>query len=400
MKLPRLGVLALCVMVVGCKCGKTEGGSETMHPPEAPGARRLAPLPTPPTMNVAPEALPGSGEALSVVAARPQGAMTGEVRPTVTFSRPVKSLEMVEAQRSLDAAHPIARIDPPLEGEWRWLGSASVEFVPKGLVPFSTAFTVTVLKGLTALDGAHLGSDSTFAFFTPPLRLQDVRPVRGDRWVTPDATITLLFDQPVKASELEAATALTAGGKSVPLKVVKEVSIEEERRAAAEEAKKAGRPFQPMSDSDRGYRNRQVRYTLKPAQPLPLGSALTLSLDGTLHGSEGPLAMVPLAPIQWRTYGPMRIESARSCVIDAHCARGPLVLFTSNGVDLESLKSRLKVTPPVELDWDAANVSIPSGEWQMREHTPFVAIPGRFKPGTQYKVEVGPGAILKRPRIG
>ena len=34
----------------------------------------------------------------------------------------------------------------------RALGSASAEFVPKGLVPLSTTFTVTVFKGLAALD--------------------------------------------------------------------------------------------------------------------------------------------------------------------------------------------------------------------------------------------------------
>jgi hypothetical protein len=48
----------------------------------------------------------------SVVTARPQGEQPGEVRPTVTFSLPVKNLEMVEAQRAGDTAKTFAKIEP------------------------------------------------------------------------------------------------------------------------------------------------------------------------------------------------------------------------------------------------------------------------------------------------
>ncbi len=387
-------LLPLCLaFAVGCTCsdkGKTP--TDPMNPLGADGTRQLQPLPAPPSLNVPPESLPGAGQALEVVAARPQGEQFGEVRPTVTFSRPVQSLETVEAQRADSAAKPFASISPALEGEWRWLGSASAEFVPKGLVPFSSTFTVTVNAGLTALDGAKLEQPYTYTFTTPRLELQDVAPARGDRWLKPESTFTLLFNQPIVASQLEAGLKLTIGnGTVIPVKVTKEISIEDERRAQQEEAKKAGRAYEPMSDEQRGYRNRQTRYTLKPQTALPLDQALTLILDPALHGKDGPLAMTAAADVTYRTYGPLKLEGARFCEGDYRCPYGPLVINTTNGVELDTLKSRLKVTPAVELDWEGASVNVPDSEWEINNRRPTVILSGKFKPGTQYKLEIAAG---------
>src|SRR5690606_3525169 len=119
--------------------------------PGADGARALAPLPAPPAIEVQQEALPGTADELAVVAARPQGSAQGDIRPTITFSAPVKALGTIEADEP-----PPATIRPAVKGEWKWLGSASVEFVPAEPLPMSTAFEVTVEPGLTALNGAKL----------------------------------------------------------------------------------------------------------------------------------------------------------------------------------------------------------------------------------------------------
>src|SRR6266540_2952330 len=115
-------IAALTLVACGKGCTPRSRGA---------GPIDLAPLPDVPPLQIAPEALPGAGGELAVVAARPQGPVAGEVRPTLTFSKPVVALGSVEQEKGLAA--PIA-IDPPLEGEWRWLGSATTELVPKGLV--------------------------------------------------------------------------------------------------------------------------------------------------------------------------------------------------------------------------------------------------------------------------
>lgn len=385
-------LLPLClVVVVGCTCDKGMTPTDPMNPQGQGGARQLNPLPQVPSLDVPPESMPGAGENLSVVAARPQGEQQGEVRPTVTFSRPVQGLQEVEDTRSKDAAKPFAKLDPAIEGEWRWLGSASAEFVPKGLVPFSTTFTVTVFKGLTALDGARLVEDYTFTFTTPRLELQDLSPARGDGWLRPDSTVTLLFNQPVATADLEKALKFTAGSTAIALKVEKEISIQDERRAQLEEAKKNGRSYEAMGDQERGYRNRQTRYILKPQTALPLDQALTLQFDPSLHGKEGPLPMTVPVDVNWRTYGPLKLESARFCEGEWRCPYGPLVITTTNEVELDTLKTRIKVTPAVELLWDSASTSTPHSEWEISNRRPTVTIPGKFKAGTQYKIEIAGG---------
>ena len=397
--LPLCLIGAAVLQTVGCTCGdKGKTPTDPMNPPGVDPARKLDPLPKAPTFDVPHEQLPGAGENLTVVAARPQGDQYGEVRPTVTFSRPVQGLQEVEDTRAKDAAKPFAKIDPPLEGEWRWLGSASAEFVPKGLVPYSSTFTVTILKGLTALDGAKLAEDYTYSFTTPRLELQDVSPARGDRWLKPDSKVTLLFNQPVNAADLEKALKLTAGGQPIALNVEKEISIQDERRQKIEEARKLGRSYEPMDDGERGYRNRQTRYILKPASALPLDAQLTLRIDPALHGKEGALPMTLAQDVSWRTYGPLKLESARFCEGEWRCPYGPLVINTTNEIELDTLKTRIKVTPEVELLWDSASTNQPHSEWEISNRRPTATISGKFKPGTQYKIEIaaGVGDVFKQ----
>ncbi len=394
MSLRRSLPLLLAVLAAACTCGDKKTPTDGMKPPEAELPRDLKPLPAAPDFAVTPEALPGAGQELAVVSSRPQGEQRGEVRPTVTFSRPVKSLEMVEAQRKADAEKPFATISPALEGEWRWLGSASAEFVPRGLVPYSTTYTVTVAKGLAALDGSQLKADFTFSFSTPRLELQDVAPARGYRWVAPDSTFSLLFNQPVKDADLLQALRVTVKDEGLPWRPVikSRVSIQEERRKAAEEAKKAGRPYDRMADEDRGWKNQQTRYVLGFEKPLPLGREITLTVDAALHGEQGPLTVnLKDFPLHFETYGPFKLSSARFCDGDYDCPYGPLVVSTTNEAELDTFKGKVKVTPPVELDWENARAWAPRNQWD-QDRTPYVEIPGKFRPGTRYTVAIAPGA--------
>ncbi len=391
----RLSVVAAATLLAaGCTCKPTPSTpTDQVHAPGAERPVKLAPLPAPPKLDVTPEAYAGAGKDLAVVAARPQGPMQGEVRPTVTFSRPVKTLEMVEDQRAADKATPFAKIDPPLEGEWRWLGSASAEFVPKGLVPYSTEYTVTVFQGLKALDGAELKAPYSFHFSTPALALQDVSPARGSRWMKPDDTISLLFNQPVKDAELAQAVRFVVEGEKAPFKaqVMARVSIQEEKRKAVEERKKAGKSYEPLSDDERGFKNQQTRYTLAPEKAFPKGRQVTLQFDTSLHGEQGPLPMQSFEAVSFRTYGPFTIDGAAFCGLQRSCSYGPLVLVTSNEAKLDTLKGKLQITPPVELDWDAADVFVPGNQWDM-SRPPSVTIPGKFRPGTEYTISLAAGS--------
>lgn len=393
----KLSLAALTfLLVASCTCGEKkptttgEGGQVSQELP-----RDLKPLPEPPKLEIQQENLPGAGGELAVVTARPQGQWRGEVRPSVTFSKPVKSLAMVDEQRKEDLEHPIGKIEPALAGTWRWLGSASVEFVPLIQAAYSTEYKVTIFKGLKAIDGAELAEDYSFTFSTPVLELQDVSPTRNWRWMKPDDTISLLFNQPVKNEDLLANLKLDTGSGPMKVAIVQRVSIADERREAEEkareEAKKAGRFFPRQSFEEKGFKNQQTRYVLKPEGNLPLDKNVILTISSALHGEQGPLPMASDIQLQWKTYGPLAVDRIQFCPEGYdRCPYGPLVVYVTNKVDPESVKSRLKITPAVEIDWEQVQSYAPHsyyGDNQM----PALILPGRFKPGTQYSVNLAAG---------
>ena len=395
-----LGLASVIVIAAFASCGSCKGGGTTPTDQVGPEANHpplvLQPLPDAPTITIDPEALPGANGDLAVVAARPQGEVPNEARPTITFSKPVKSLEQVEAQRATDAAKPFATITPKIDGEWRWLGSASAEFVPKGLVPMSTEYTVTVGKGLKALDGSALAEDYSYTFQTPKLELQDVGPYSGFDWLKPEDPIRLLFNQPIAEADLLKALSFEVEGEPKPLKaqLMSTTSIQDERRKEKEEAAKnktgEGRRYQPMDDDARGYRNQQMRYVIAPEKKLPLGKQVTLKIDPSLHGQQGAMPMAVIANPAWHTYGPLLLTGSRFCIGEWRCPYGPLIIATSNEVDLETVKSKITITPAVEIDWERSRTWAPSGKYDSTTG-PYIAIAGKFKPGTSYKVTIAPG---------
>ena len=354
-------VLALALAACG-RCGK-------------PGGRiAVEPLPAPPAFSIERETLPGAGPGLEVVAARPQGPMQGEVRPTITFSRPVVALGTVEAQ---DSALPAITIAPAIPGAWRWLGSASVEFVPSGPVPYATRFTVTVPKGLAAVDGSALAEAYTFTFETPRPNVQAVIPADGWAWLEPRQAIALVLDQPVK--DLAGALSLTARGKAVPF------DVRSERLADLERKEKADRPVAVRARPMEGFTDRRVRYELQPREALPLDSEVVLEVARELAGEEGPLAMEAGRRWTFRTYGPLELVRARRCPWDdaATCPYGPVQIQTTNPLDRKSLRAALSVEPPVGIAWDELDEA---NGWQPPRGARFVNLPGAWRPGTTYRI--------------
>lgn len=350
---------------------------------------RLEPLPEPPVIQIEQDDAPGASKNLEVVVARPTGEVGGDVRPTLTFNRPVISLDMVE---NLNKLPPPATIEPAIPGTWRWIGASSVEFVPSGLIPYATDFKVTVQAGLKALDGTSLHSDFTYTFNTPRPGVL-VTPSAGYRWIAPDQIFQLNATQPLKDLATKAYLSLEGGKTRVALEVVKTVDLAEEARAKRKTSSTR------MSDEERGFKDRRTRYDVRPVTKLPLNMPVTLVLASDLAGTEGKLTLGQESRTDFRTYGPLKFTAASGCLFDqwtmeqcpdqhCPCVYGPLILSTTNPVKLETLKERLTIQPAVTVDWE--NSAIPE-EWESSERGPYVAIRANFVPGTRYKIRVAAG---------
>ena len=328
----------------------------------------LQPLPPPPTLAIPAEALPTAG--LTVVAARPHEVVGADARPTITFSRPVVALMSVEEQKALA---PPATISPAVDGEWRWIGSASVEFVPRAPLPFATRFTVTVPAGLKGVDGSSLKEAYSWSFDTPAPRLDSATPATGWTWLEPNKDIVLVFNQTLV--EPEKSITLKVGGEGTVWPITFST---QPAPPAPEEVERPGKNLVP---------SRRTQITLKLGKPLPLATDVNLVIASSLRAKEGPLTLDSEVRLGYRTYGPVRIEGVRACLGGYDCPYGPLVIESTNRLDPASLKSHLRIEPPVQIDWDHAQSQDAYGDRRF----PYTAVPGKFRPGTTYVVSIGSG---------
>ncbi len=348
---------------------------------KARGRAPLEPIPEPPRLSLA----SGDGSTLQVAAATPQGPAGGEVRPSITFDRPVVPLATPEELAKLPAP---ASILPAVPGTWRWLGSTTVEFVPAQPLPLATAFQVTVPAGLTAVDGSRLAAPATFSFSTRAPEVRHLEPRDGWKWVARRQTFSLTFNQPVEG--LAAGVELWANDQKVPVTVGAGARVVEEEYASANAA--ARRWIEERRATDL-----RTRYDVTPSADLPVGAAVRLVVQESVHGAAGPL---PVSGTRWwnfRVHGPMAVTGLDACGPGQEdrrrCPFGPLVLRTTNPADPEKvvaeLKQRLTLQPPVEIDWDEVAVREPSS-WDERS-TPALLIPGKFRPATTYRITLAGG---------
>ncbi|MBM4282893.1 MAG: alpha-2-macroglobulin, partial [Deltaproteobacteria bacterium] len=339
----------------------------------------LAPLPPAPALDIAPGALPGIPTGpLSVVVSRPQGTLRGNERPAITFNKPLVPLG------ADPATHPVpATLAPAVQGEWRWLGSATAEFVPRAPFPYATDVVVTVNPALKALDGQGLDKPTSFSFVTLPPELYDVEPRRNWPWLDAGKPIRLTFNQPVVGLE---GAVLTADGAPVAFTIDRVVDVDLER------AQKEGRPARGRTTF-----GQPTRYELSLKEGAPPGAQLRLSLDG-VRGREG-TATISGTAVRWRTRGPLRIESARFCSgDDDRCPQGPLVLVVTGEADLQTVKPRLHVRAvegaakgkDVALNVDDAVLRYDTQEWPDNGRWTLV-VDGSFQPGRTYDVVVDAG---------
>lgn len=367
-----LATLGLTISILACS-----DDGERLQPPPPVGERSLEPIPPPPPLIVGREPSPGEGDGLAVVVARPEGQAPSTAQVAITFSRPVAPMGAPE-QRVGSSPH--FHIEPQVPGVWRWIGSGAVELVPDGRLPMATKFTVTVEGGLQGIDGSRLQEPYRFSFETPQIRKLDVEPFEGYRWLEIRPTIKVVLNQPV-ANLRDRAWLEVEGKGRVGLSIAKTIDLDAERK---DEAQRHGWQF--ISEGP------ITRYELVPVEDLPLDREVTLVLGEGLASAEGPLALGAEDRTTWRTEGQMAIEGAERCLYgDWTCPYGPVVLWTRNRVDVASLKGKVRFEPEVEVDWDVVESAVPS-RWRGLTQA-YVVLPGRYMPGTTYRISVAEGVM-------
>ena len=367
-----LALLGALLLAQGCgRCGGEAPPTARDERVEAPLERKpleLSPLPEPPAVTVTPGAFPGipSGP-LTVVVARPQGDGRADVRPALTFNKPIAALGEGVAPQGF-------RITPAVDGEWRFIGSSSVEFVPQALLPFATSFEVSVAPGLKAIDGSTLAKGYSFRFDTLAPRLTGTVPESGWRWLPREPTLALVFNQPVRALDKQLRIVVNGGEEAFTIAAVVDVAREQ-----AEKRKQKAPPPSAWGQA--------TRYELKLQRPLPQGASVVVETLTGLRGEQGPLEAAPTRST-FAVAGPMRVTDVRVCTHEeGPCPYGPIVLSSTNEPELASLLAHVRLEPPAVFDNED------SSTFTSVEEGAKTVLSARLRPGTSYQVIVDAGVV-------
>lgn len=137
---------------------------------------------------------------LEVVQSGPNGevaklAQAAEVR--MVFSEPMVVLGRIPAK----VAAPFVKIQPAVEGAFRWSDTKTLIFTFDKPLPFATKFTVTVDTSAATVSGKRLAKPHTFSFTTPTVRLLQAQWYRVGSVYSAPVVLLLRFNQPVKPEQ-------------------------------------------------------------------------------------------------------------------------------------------------------------------------------------------------------
>lgn len=295
--------------------------AQTLAPPRA-GRVVAEPFPTRDSV-VARPGPTSAAPALDVLRRAPEGEVDLGAEVTITFSQPMVPLGTV-GDVAMQAVP--ARLTPQPPGRWRWIDARTLKFEPTGRLPMATEFTVEIPAGTRSAVGTTLAQPLRWTFATPAARATGGAPQPGPTDLQP--ILVVAFDQRIDPAAVLRTVRLRAGAADVPVRLATAAEV-----AADPQAKLLTEGQTP----GRWLAFRAVR-------PLPRNAEVRVSVGPGTPSAEGPRVTGFEQYWEFRTYGPLRIQS-KSCP----CQPGePFFINFSNPLDATAFReSMVRVSPAV-----------------------------------------------------
>ena len=311
--------------------------------------------------------------------AGPKGATAAPREVTITFSRAVHPLGLLDDARA--SAPPPATVvrahdDTAVAGTWRWFGERTAVFWPTGGFHPATEYRVSIAAGARALDGSTLAEASTFSFTSARPSLTTASYAYDEE--KDRHTVTLDFDQAIAGSEVTRAVHIEGRGA------------------------KGQRPigYHIAAGSD------DTRFELEVDRSIATLDDVTVVAAASLTGLEGPLESGREVRRRVEEVGPLRAEIVCPGTDEVEPPDGPIVprrvtrcaagnggieLRLSKDVATKELARRLIVSPPAPLKIDVD---------QQGTSTRWLSLSNlmSFEPGRKYRfvLQVGLRAVDKQ----
>jgi len=306
-------------------------------PPPRPGTTVQGAFP-PPTQPPPPD--PASAGPLQVLRFAPEGEIPTAPFISVTFNQPMVPLTTLA---DLSARDVPVRVEPPLEGTWRWIGVKTLTFeYDSALIdrlPKATEYHISVPAGTRSQTGGVLAETVEWKFTTPPPRVVATYPPDSPQPLKP--LFFIQFDQRIDPAAVLKTIQVNAGGQPVALQL------------AGEEETQVDKGVSRMIKN--AATGRWLAF--RAVQPLPADTGIAVTIGPGTPSAEGPLLTKEAQTYGFRTYAPLRIESHGCSWTDENTCRplSPFYIRFNNNIDVSSYaESMLHIAP--ELAGVSANI--------------------------------------------
>lgn len=245
--------------------------------------------PFPPEQQAVPTPEVAAGP-LEVLRFSPEGEIPVAPFLQVTFNQPMVPLASLEELAAQDV--PV-RIEPALEGTWRWLGANTLTFQYDSTqidrLPKATIYRVTVPAGTRSAAGGTLAESVEWTFSTPPVQVAASYPTGEPQG--PEPLLFISFDQRIDPQAVLDTIRLTAGRSSYAL------------RLATEEEIQADKTLSQMVEG--ALPDRWLVF--RPQEPLPLDTQYAVEVGPGTPSAEGPRVSEQAHSFTFRTYAPLKV---------------------------------------------------------------------------------------------
>ncbi|MDX9722100.1 MAG: alpha-2-macroglobulin family protein [Myxococcota bacterium] len=290
---------------------------------------------------------------LRVLRYRPEGSVDLAPKMSITFSEPMVALSSID---TVAREQIPVQLEPRIEGEWRWLDTRTLQFVPKVRLPMATEYTATVKKGVKSANGNVLEDAVSWRFDTPPLRITSYVP--SHEAVNTDPVLFFAFNQRIDPAAVLAKMSIEGDGKPYALRLTTANDV--------------------LGDDVEHYIKNSLEgtwLTAKFTAPIPKDTRFGGVLEVGAPSAEGPRLTTEAQIFRFKTYGPLRVQDARCS--NWQCVAGEYSgfhFYMTNPLDQTKFDAKMvTVEPALENQYIEAN-----GQ--------YLTIGGTSKPNTQYVV--------------
>jgi len=246
----------------------------------------------------------------------------------LVFDRPIIALSSVQGSgaKKYPGAWPVT-ISPIVNGDWKWLGTTTIEFTPRENLELATTYTVSVPKGIITVNGDKTQDDFSWSFETTRPKVENTDPHDNNINNGPNTKPVLIFNQEMNTE------------KAVDYIELSEVSGEDLNELSF--TLEYG--FDEYEEGDQKEENRKKLIVI-PNTALKLNSDYRITVKKGIKAAEGDLGSLEDYNINFSTVSNLEIN-------DADGNSGRIYIEFSNPIDNESLQGNINLEPKPD-GWD------------------------------------------------